>query len=107
MGIRGSLQELRDFLGYKQKESSLRTRMIKRSLKKENIQVEYYNFKKVVFQQIDDILYEGDNSKVVLKPHEGKERYFNLLIQDEEFLRFYIGRITAGGELEVSIKKLE
>lgn len=107
MSMKRNYNEMKEFLGYKRKESSLRARMIKKNLKKQDIEKEYYNFKKVVFQQIDEMLYSGEYSKLVLKPLEDKESLFEMLIKDEDFNRYYNGRLTAGGELEVNIKRID
>jgi hypothetical protein len=107
MSFKHNVNELKEFLNYKRKESTLRARMIKKNLKKENREAEYYNFKKVVFQQIDEMLYSGEYSKLVLKPLKDKEYNFELLVKDEDFIRYYDGRLTAGGELEVGIKRID
>lgn len=107
MSLKNSLKELKEYFAYRRREMTVRSKLLRKHLKKESERVEYYNFKKVIFQKIDELLYSGEFSKVVLKPLEGKEHLFPLLLEDEDFNRFYNGRLTVGGELEVSAKKIE
>lgn len=106
MSVSGSFKELSEWMGYKKRETTKRSKIIRRQMKRENEQVAYFNFKKVAFKKIDEILYTGENSVVYLRPKEGKERLFVALTEDEDFRKYYKGRITSGGELEVSMRQL-
>lgn len=106
MGIREDFNVLKDWMSHKKMESNASSKIIQRQLKKEKKEEEYFNFKREAFDKIDEMLIKEDNSMVVLRPWRGKEQLFYYLSEDEDFKRYYKGRITAGGELEVSVKTL-
>lgn len=107
MGFKTNMLDLFDYLSYQKRESTVRAKLIKKHLKQENEQVEYYKFKRAVLEKINEQLYMGDNTKIVIKPTKGFEYMYDLLEKDEDFIRFYIGETTITGELEVSLRPLQ
>ena len=106
MGFKANMLDLFDYLAYRKRESTVRAKLIKKHLKQENEQVKYYNFKRAILEKINEQLYLGDNTKIVIKPMPGYEYLYDLLEQDEDFIRYYIGNTTITGELEVSLRPL-
>lgn len=106
MGLKDSMAELKDFFNYKRKESLVRTKLVKKSLKNQRERTVYVNFRRVMFEKIDEELYKNGYSKIVLKPVKGKADLFDLLVQDEEFQRYYEGRLDVAGNLEVTVRTL-
>ena len=107
MGILDNLKEVGEFFNYKRRDSIVATKIIKKQLKQEKDREEYYKFKKAFFEKLDEILYSGDYSRVILKPYEDTDYMYDLISEDEEFNRFYEWRFTKGGEMEVRLKKLD
>lgn len=106
MSVRNNLSELKDWLSYRKRESTISAKIVRKHLKKEKERLEYFKFKKVLFEKIDELLYSGENSKMVIRPVEGTEYLYELLVQDDEFNNYYDWRFTRTGELEVSMKSL-
>lgn len=107
MGIKSTIKELSEWMNYQKRDSIISAKIVKKQLKQEKERVEYYKFKKALFEKLDEVLYSGEYSKVVLKPIKGFDYMYDLVTEEEEFQRFYHYRFTAGGELEVSMQKLE
>lgn len=107
MGFKASMLELRDFFNYKRKETTVRARLVKRSIRKQSEQKVYVNFKRVLFEEIDASFYKNGYSKIVIKPKKGREDLFDMLIDDEDFKVYYEGRLDIAGNLEVSPRLLD
>lgn len=107
MGILSNVKELGEWMNYQKRDSIISAKIIKKQLKQEKDRVEYYRFKKSLFEKLDEVLYSGDYSRVILRPVRGFEYAYELVTEDEEFNMFYEWRFTSGGELEVSMKKIE
>ena len=107
MGFKASMLELRDFFNYKRKETMVRSRLVKRSIRKQSAQKVYVNFKRVLFDEIDSSFYKNGYSKIVIKPKKGREDLFDLLLEDEDFKLYYEGRLDVAGNLEVSYRSLD
>ena len=107
MGFKASMVELRDFFNYKRKETTVRARLVKRSIRKQSEQQVYVNFKRVLFEEIESSFYKNGYSRIVIKPKKGREDLYDLLLEDEDFNLYYEGRLDAAGNLEVSHRLLD
>lgn len=107
MSLKSTLLELKDWLSYQKRDSIISAKIVKKQLKQEKEKVEYYKFKKALFEKLDNVLYTEEYSKVVISPVNGTDYLYDLVTEDEEFNRFYNWRFTKGGELEVSMKSIE
>ena len=102
MGFRDSMREMSGYMKSQQEDRVTRTKLVKDSIKSESKKRDYHNFKIALFEKLDDLFYEREYSRVVLRAKEDSLSHFKLLLKDEEFLMYYNGSFTISGEFEVS-----
>ena len=107
MGLKSTFKELGEFMNYRKRDSLVASKVIKKQIKQEKDKMAYYKFKKSLFEKLDEVLFSGEYSRVIIKPTNGNDYLYDLIVEDEEFNLYYEWRFTKGGELEIRQKVLE
>lgn len=107
MSLLSNFKELGEFMNYKKRDSMVASKVIKKQLKQEKDKMAYYKFKKSLFEKLDEILFSGEFSRVIIKPTNGNDYLYDLITEDDEFNLYYEWRFTRGGELEIRQKVIE
>ena len=100
--VKDRIDQLNDYLNIKKKEDSLLKRLIVRSRERDEIFEEYEDFKKIFFVTIDTLFNLG-KSKIVIRPKSDKAKLYELLLKDNDFIKYYKYEIIGGKEISIEM----
>ena len=99
------MSQLKDYMKIQRQEQTLTNKLVTRYREKGKKAEEYNEFKKSIMYQIDK-LFNQRKSKIVIVPRENKIGFYEQLLEDDDFTRYYKCEVKAGNQMEITMVEL-